>query len=231
MMALRTDSRPVAIVTGASRGIGKAVAEALAHDGYRLALASRSTAAAPGPDVLTFAFDISDEAGIRQMTGEVMKRFGRVDVLFNNAGIFAAGTSDMPIGEFDRVIDTNVRGAFLAAQAVAPIMMEQKSGYIINLSSRAGKIGFAANGVYCASKFAVGGFSESLFRKLAPYGVRVTALCPSYVNTDLARFATHLADEEKLSTDDIVQTVRYLLSLRGAVSVREIMLECRKLVK
>lgn len=230
----------VAIITGASRGIGACVAKGLAADGFATALVARSKdslaqvakeiEAAHAKDKLpvkTFAVDVSDHNAVQETVASVLEIFGRVDFLFNNAGVAHLGTTEVSIEEFDQTLAINLRGAFSFLKAVVPVMKKQKSGTIVNVSSRAGRIGFAGYGVYGASKFGLVGLSESLYRELSPLGIKVTALCPSWVDTDMAKYSG-LPAKEMLQAEDILSTVRWLLALSPAAAVKDVSLECRK---
>lgn len=235
----------VAIVTGASRGIGACVAAGLAKDGYAVALTARSldaldqvasliksecSASAEGaggqPDVATFALDVQDHEAVEGMVSSVVSSYKRIDLLFNNAGLGLEGTVDLPHEEFDRVVSVNLKGAFNFLKAVVPVMKEQGEGTIINVSSRAGKIGFANSGAYSASKFGLVGLSESLYRELCPLGIKVTTLCPSWVDTEMTKDAP-VSSEEMLVPDDLLKTVRWLLSLSSAAVVKDLIIECK----
>ncbi|MBN1361953.1 MAG: SDR family oxidoreductase [Sedimentisphaerales bacterium] len=234
------NDRPVAIVTGAGRGIGRALALALAQDGYRTVLMARTReqlesvagdiaqlgGAVPEPAV--YALDIADQQAVREAAQSIVERFGRVDVLVNNAGRWAAGIFDISPEEFRQLLAVNVAGALTLVQTVAPVMKRQGRGHIFNIASRAGKVGFPEEGAYCASKFALVGLSEALCKELAPQGIKVTSLCPAWVDTDMARQAgTPLPSAEMIQPDDLVKTVRWLLSLSPAACVREVLIECR----
>jgi NAD(P)-dependent dehydrogenase (short-subunit alcohol dehydrogenase family) len=228
----------VAIVTGASRGIGKCVAKGLAQDGYSLSLIARNqhdlasvaaeiaSAVGSAPPVMTHPLDVSDNEAVQRLIDAIHLQWGRIDLLFNNAGISYLGTLTAPLDDFDRVLSVNLRGAFSILKAVVPIMKTQGSGTIFNVASRAGKIGFAEYGVYGASKFGLVGLSESLYHELSPLGIKVTALCPSWVNTDMAKMSD-LPPEEMISPEDILATVRYVLNLSPAAAIKEIGIECR----
>ena len=228
----------VAVVTGASRGIGACVAEGLAADGYSLALTARSEndlkEVAQGikknlgdiaPQVVTYALDVQDHKAVEAMIASVKSEFGRIDLLFNNAGIDCVGSLEISIEEFDKVLSVNLRGAFSFLQAVVPIMQKQHSGTIINIASKAGKTGYAGWGVYGASKFGLVGLSESLYRELSPQGIKVTAICPGWVDTDMAKISG-LTSQEMISAEDILKAVRWLLSLSPAAVVKELIVEC-----
>lgn len=232
----------VAIVTGASRGIGACVAAGLAEDGYTVALTARSkqaldevAASIKGKgngkgkvegEVLTFALDVQDHAAVENMVSSVVSSQGHVDLLFNNAGAGVQGSIDLSYEEFDRVLSVNLKGAFNFLKAVVPIMKEQGEGTIINVASRAGKVGFVNSGAYGASKFGLVGLSESLYRELCPLGIKVTCLCPSWVDTEMTKEAP-VGKEEMLVPDDLLATVRWLLSLSSAAVVKDLIIECR----
>lgn len=228
----------VAIVTGASRGIGASIAQALVADGYITAITARSkdaltqlasrikSSGAKAENVVVYPLDIQDHSAVQAMVADVHSKFGGIDLLFNNAGTSMLGTTDVSIEDFDKTLAINLRGAFSFLKAIVPIMKGQSSGTIINVASRAGKVGFAEYGVYGASKFALVGLNESLYNELSPLGIKVTALCPSWVDTDMAE-NSGLTKEEMISTADLVTTVRWLLSLSPAAVVKDLIIECR----
>ena len=124
------------------------------------------------------------------------------------------------------MLDTNLTAQFVFLSAVIPVMKEQKSGYIFNVASRAGKIGFAGSGGYSASKFGLVGLNESLYRELTPLGISVTALCPGWVNTNMAYEAgTTLKGKQMIQPDDLFKTIKWLLSLSPGACVKEVVLE------
>ena len=229
-------SEKIAVVTGASRGIGRALALGLASEGYRVIAMARTKAAldelASSPiaanKIIALASDLSDpEKSTNALTG-YLEKFGHVDVLVNNAGMGKVGTLNVPLSEFNSLLTTNVSAPFRILQAVVPYMLEANSGMIINVASRAGKIGFAGFGSYAASKFAVVGLTEALYRELCPNGIKVTALCPSWVDTEMARQSgTTLPTEEMIQPEDLMKTINWLLALSPACCVKEIMIECR----
>lgn len=232
---------PVAIITGASRGIGRVVATGLALDGYLTVLIGRSrhilddvakdiweqTGQNEALSPWVLPMDMSHVEAIDRTLGPVLMKLGRVDVLVNNAGQWAGGSTDLPHREFNDLMRINISAQVAVTQSVVPLMKKQGQGHIFNVASRAGKIGFADSGAYCASKFALVGFSESLYRELATEGIKVTALCPGWVHTDMAVEAgTPLAPEDMIQPEDLLQTVRWLLSLSAHACVREVVLEC-----
>jgi len=233
--------RGLAIVTGASRGIGAAIAAGLAGDGYRTVLIARGReglervrqgileqdAACPEPILLPG--DITDYAAVAGELSRVCESSGPVEVLVNSAAIFLEGSLEQPVEQFRRIMDVNVTAQYNILQTVAAIMKKQRNGWIINIASRAGKYGFSGGGTYSTTKFALVGLTESLYRELAPLGIRVTALCPGWVDTDMAwESGTPLKAQEMIQPEDMAKTVLYLLNLSPAVRIREIVLEVSK---
>lgn len=226
----------VALVTGASRGIGRVVAAGLSQRGYRVAALARNveTLAGIGADdgsVMPIRCDVTDDAAVAAAVDQVVRESGRIDVLFNNAGILRPGTLDLATDEFDAQLQTNLRAAWLVMKTVAPHLQHRGSGHIINLASRSGKFGHAGVGAYCATKFGVVGLNEALMKELAPKGIKVTAICPSWVNTDMAKQAgCDLPPEEMIQPQDIMCTIDWLLSLSPAACVKDIVLYCRNTI-
>ena len=227
----------VAVVTGASRGIGRAVASGLAQDGFALALVARrrepldalaaDLARAPGVEHSVWALDVADADAIRTAVAAIATRYGRIDVLVNGAGTYEAGTLGLSGAALEYTLTVNLVAPFLFMQAALPFMKAQGRGHVFNVASRAGKVGFAGDGVYVASKFGLVGLSESVYREHATAGICVTSLCPGWTDTDMARAAgTPLTPQEMIQPDDILETIRWLLRLSPAVRVREVMLEC-----
>jgi len=230
-------TKPFAIITGASRGIGKAVAHYFAAQGYDLALLAQNpqrlkTAAeeiaTPNIVVETYALDIADTVAVTTTIQAILAAHSRVDVLFNNAGILVPGTTHLSLTDFSRMLQINLLGAFAIAKPVAEVMQKQGFGYIFNLASNGGKRALPEFGGYCASKFGLVGLNEALQKELAKSCVKVTALCPSVTSTDMTQNFS-MPDEEKIQLDDIVKTVAYLLSLNVNTHVPEMIIKCRSL--
>ena len=183
----------VAIVTGAGQGIGQQIALRLAQDGARVILAdineaglantSRLISSESHQDSLGVPADVSSEDMVRKMVAVAVERFGRVDILVNNSGI--AGPSkpveDITLEEWDQTMSVNLRGVFLCCKYVVPIMKNQRSGSIINISSITGKLPLVCRTPYAASKIAVIGLTRTLAAELGEYNIRVNALCPGSV--------------------------------------------------
>lgn len=186
----------VAIVTGAGRGIGHAIAVRLASEGARVACVSRSEEnARRTSDELNiirpeaarpYAVDVADHAAVQETGGRILQDFGKVDILINNAGVTRDGLSmRMPVADWDTVINTNLGGAFNFVQSVIRAMIKQRSGRIINISSVIGLIGNAGQTNYAASKAGLIGFTKSLARELASRGITVNAVAPGFIVTDM----------------------------------------------
>ncbi|MBP1207892.1 NAD(P)-dependent dehydrogenase (short-subunit alcohol dehydrogenase family) [Duganella sp. 1411] len=191
-----------ALVTGGARGIGAACAQALLLRGARVTLAGRdaqalaaaqasmSTACPPGAEIATQVLDVADEDSVRAGFAASAERFGRIDILINNAGQAAAA----PFGKTDaalwqRMLDVNLTGTFHCAQAALPAMLEAKWGRIVNVASTAGLTGYRYATAYTAAKHGVVGLTRALALEVATKGVTVNAVCPGYTDTDIVRDA------------------------------------------
>lgn len=190
----------VALVTGAGRGIGKAIATAYARAGAKLALCARTsseldqTAAelrALKVEVLSSVCDVSLEDPVQQFVASAQKNFGRVDVLVNNAGVMTRPSpiTDLDVKKWDYTIAVNLRGPFLVSRAVLPIMMKQKSGSIINVSSMIGRGAYANFIAYATSKWGLEGFTQTLAAEARSSHIRVNSVEPGYVATKLTGFS------------------------------------------
>jgi 3-oxoacyl-[acyl-carrier protein] reductase len=222
----------VAVVTGAGRGIGHAIAVRLAKEGARVASVSRTEAnaqktadeinAARADAAKAYAVDVADQAAVQKAAEQIFADFGRVDILVNNAGVTRDGLSmRMSMDDWDTVLNTNLKGAFNFTQAVMRPMIKQRSGRIINISSIAGLIGNAGQANYAASKAGLIGLTKTLARELASRGITVNAVAPGLIETDMT---TVLSEEvrqnilknvplEKLGEpEDIAGAVAYLAS-------------------
>ncbi|MDE3193071.1 MAG: glucose 1-dehydrogenase [Chloroflexota bacterium] len=198
-MAGRVGGR-VAIVTGGAHGLGRAYCEGLAAEGARIVVADVDGEAATalavalergGAEALALTTDVSSEASTREMAERTLERFGRVDVLVNNAAVFATipitrgGIEDISVEEWDRVMGVNLRGVFLASRAVVPAMKRQRAGKIVNISSGTAFSGSAGRIHYVASKGGVVSFTRTLARELGPFGVTVNAIAPGATETEV----------------------------------------------
>ena len=194
-MELRELAGQVVIVTGASRGIGRAIALAFARQGCPVTLAGRDLARLCevagqieklGGASLVCPTDVTKIHQLRGMVDETVSKFGRIDILVNNAGVLILKkVIDTTVEDWDLTLDTNLKAVFLAAKAVLPYMMEQKYGQIITVASIAGKRSGLMHGSYSAAKFGVLGFTEALASEVKEYNIRVNAVNPGMVDTDL----------------------------------------------
>lgn len=222
----------VAIVTGASRGIGKEIVLTLAKTGANvvinymgnkeLAEGVAEEAKKLGRDALVIQADVSTSDGVENLVSKTLDHFGRIDILVNNAGI----TRDnliirMKEEDWDKVIDTNLKSVFLTSKAVGKIMMKQREGKIVNISSVVGTLGNAGQANYVAAKSGVIGLTKSLARELAPRGINVNAVAPGFIQTDMTANLTDNIKEKLLEqiplarlgeTKDIANIVKFLVS-------------------
>lgn len=222
----------VAVITGAGRGIGHAIAIRLAREGAKVASVSRTevNAQKTADEINTsrtdaaraYAVDVADHAAVQEVGGQILEHFGRVDILVNNAGVTRDGLSmRMSLDDWDTVLNTNLKGAFNFVQALQRSMIKQRSGRIINISSVIGLIGNAGQANYAASKAGLIGLTKSLARELASRGITVNAVAPGLIETDMTGV---LSDEIRKSIlqkiplatlgqpDDIAGAVAYLAS-------------------
>jgi NAD(P)-dependent dehydrogenase (short-subunit alcohol dehydrogenase family) len=181
-MSLRT-----AVVTGGGSGIGRAISNQLRKDGFRVAVLDVGQVSDPSDLVLRC--DVTDSGDVQESIAEVVRQFGRLDVLVNNAGITgsqqATTLHQTPVDEWDRVHAVNVRGPFLCSRAVLPVMMQQESGHIITIASVAGLYAFPGRSAYTSSKGAALMLTRSIAVDYAKYGIRANAICPGMVYTPM----------------------------------------------
>ncbi|MBX5283059.1 SDR family NAD(P)-dependent oxidoreductase [Rhizobium sp. NLR10a] len=204
------------LITGSSRGLGRALAEAVLAAGDNLVATARDPAQLAvlselyRSQVLTLALDVTDEQAAAAAVEAGVKRFGRIDVLVNNAGYGNVGPiEDISLADFRAQIETNLFGTVIMTKAVIALMREQGAGHIIQFSSVGGRIGPAGRGAYSAAKFAVEGFSEVLSKEIAPFGIRVTVIEPGGFRTDFAGASTVLAEGRANYAETVGATVRF----------------------
>ena len=229
-------SGKVAFVTGASRGIGRAIALRLAADGAKVALnfASNSAKAeavkaeieSTGAEALLVQGDVSDFQTVTELIKRVVDEWGRIDILINNAGI----TRDnlllkMSEDDFDKVISTNLKGVFNCTKSVTKLMMKQRTGRIVNMSSVVGLKGNISQANYAAAKAGIIGFTKSAARELASRGVTVNAVAPGFINTDMTAALSEKVKEVMLqeipagrmgTPEDVANAVAFLVSDQAA---------------
>jgi 3-oxoacyl-[acyl-carrier protein] reductase len=222
----------VAVVTGAGRGIGHAIAVRFAMEGARVASVSRTEAnaqktadeinTARADAAKAYAVDVADQAAVQKAAEQIFADFGRVDILVNNAGVTRDGLSmRMSMEDWDTVLNTNLKGAFNFIQAVMRPMIKQRSGRIINISSIAGLIGNAGQANYAASKAGLIGLTKTLARELASRGITVNAVAPGLIETDMTTVLSEEIRQNILKNvplgklgepEDIAGAVAYLAS-------------------
>jgi NADP-dependent 3-hydroxy acid dehydrogenase YdfG len=207
----------VAVVTGASRGIGAAVARALDEQGVRLGLASRSGDDLGIDGAVAQPCDIRDPDQIEALVGATVERFGRLDIAVANAGVGAYGLFlELQPDDVEEMIDVNVKGLLYTVRAALPHLIQSGEGDLVTLASEAGRRGFPRETVYCASKFAQVGFTRALDHELREQGVRCTNVCPGGVATDFAMGRGRTPDmpelEGMMTAEDIAETVIFVLT-------------------
>lgn len=235
------------LVTGATSGFGRAIAERFAKEGYtvcitgrraeRLAEVKTALEQQYGVRVLTLQFDVRDSAQVAAAMEDFKKQVDRVDILVNNAGL-ASGLSTIDEGDlsdWEVMIDTNVKGLLYMTRQILPMMREQASGHIINIGSTAGKSVYKNGNVYCATKFAVDALTQATRIDMLPYGIKVTAINPGMAHTEfsLVRFK---GDEERaenmykgvrpLQAEDIADITWYCASLPPHVCINDLTVTC-----
>jgi NAD(P)-dependent dehydrogenase (short-subunit alcohol dehydrogenase family) len=210
----------VALVTGASRGIGLAIARRLGLCGARLSVCARQaeplrqaaeTLRSEGIEAVDVPADVTSPAQVAELVRRTNQALGEIDILVNNAGVgrFAA-LHELSEEDWDRVIDTNLKGTFLCSKAVAPGMIRKRSGHIVNIASLAGKNAFAGGAAYCASKWGLLGLTSCLAEDLRGYGIRASAICPGTVETE---FSPHAGKDSSkmLQPEDVAHVVEMIL--------------------
>jgi Short-chain alcohol dehydrogenase of unknown specificity len=234
----------VALITGASSGIGEATARALSSAGAKVALVARrkdrlenlqKEIQQKDGQALAIAADVTKKDDVKKAVDACLKTFGRIDILINNAGIMPLSyVKNLKEDEWERMVDVNIKGVLYGIGAVLPSMIEQSSGHIVNISSIAGRRVFAGGAVYCATKFAVAALSEGLRMELsAEHKIRVTVIEPGLVATELPNTITDTEFQTKvfpsfakvkpLMADDIARAILYAVTQPPHVDVAEIL--------
>jgi NADP-dependent 3-hydroxy acid dehydrogenase YdfG len=211
----------VALITGASAGIGQSCARALASEGARLVLTARrrerldalkKEIEAVGSKAVIVTGDAREEETATRAVKAATNTYGRIDILINNTGVGNyKNLAETSAAEYDEMMDTNVRSTFLFTRHVVPVMLKQKSGTILMISSMAGVYGFGGEAVYCMTKFAQVGFAQALDRELRESGIKVGAICPGGVKTEFAigkgRTEQSVKESNMLDAEDVAGVV------------------------
>jgi short-subunit dehydrogenase len=223
-----------AVITGASRGIGKAIARKFAANGYGLYLCSRHDesllkaaeelkAEFPSVSIHSKAFDLGKKQQAQFFARWVLEQANSIDILVNNAGTFVPGNvSDEPDGALEEMLDVNLCSAYHLTRSLLPRFLEQKSGHIFNMGSIAGLKAYPGGGAYSISKFALNGFSQNLRHELMPHGIKVTTLMPGAVYTD--SWKGFVAEERIMQAEDIAEMVYTASQLSPQATVEEIII-------
>ena len=234
----------IAIVTGASSGIGYATALALAKEGAKVAIAARRTnlldklqkeISQNGGQSLVCSCDVTKRKECESLVDATVKKWGRLDILINNAGIMPLSfVKNLKVDEWEQMVDVNIKGVLFCTAAAIPHMIKQNSGHIVNISSVAGRIVFVAGSVYCATKYAVRAFSEGLRQELSTRNnIRVTTIEPGIVATELTNtitdksleaFVKHSKTIEALQASDIANAIVFAVNAPSHVNVNEILI-------
>ncbi len=224
----------VAMVTGASRGIGFAIARKLGELGAKVSICARDTKnleravgelKRDGISTLGVHADVTRAADVTLLVQETENSFGPIEIVVNNAGIGYFGPShEASESSWDMVLDTNLKAVFLMTGAVAPKMIERRSGHIINIASLAGKNAFAGGGIYCASKWGLLGFTQCVAEDLRGYGIRVSAICPGSVLTDFTNPDSKKDTRKMLQPDDVAHAVAMMVTQAPQSFISEILI-------
>ena len=230
---------PLALITGGSRGIGFAIAQHLAQQGYDLVLMARDIIRLKQAkaeilegcsqcEISVHSVDMGDPEAAYQQTQAILRERGRVDVVFNNAGIVIDGTSELPVTDFQAMQRINVDSVLAVATAATVVMKRQQSGLIINVASLAALRPMHHTGGYSATKAAVVALSQAMYQELLPQGIRVTALCPSIIDTDMTQ-RYDFDNQQKIPLSDLVHAVDYLLKQSPNATTPVLSIHCRAL--
>lgn len=231
--------KKIAIITGASSGIGKGIARFLFSElDYKVILIARNLdqlqkikteflSIKSNADVSLVSCDVADYQKLKKNLVPIIETEGRIDLLVNSSGYVKRGTSELCPEEFQKMVNTNLMGPFNLINLVTPMMKQQKSGRIINISSISGVEARAELGGYAASKFGLMGLNDALYQELAPFGIHVTAICPNLVATEMTKDVTTIKPDEFITVEEIVNTVKLILSYSDNVMLKEIVLRNR----
>jgi 3-oxoacyl-[acyl-carrier protein] reductase len=227
-------TRSTAFVTGATQGIGRATALALGRAGYRVGICARTAQKveavvaelrAEGIEAAGAAADVADPEQVRRSVAQVVEQLGEIDVLVNNAGVLIARPfAELTLADWDATMATNLRGLFVVTSAVLPAMRRRREGTVVNVASLAGRNGFVGGAAYAASKHGVLGFSRSLLLEVRKEGIRVVAICPGSVDTEMLHEQPLLqANPQRiLQPEDVADAILHAVRLPARATVSEL---------
>jgi 3-oxoacyl-[acyl-carrier protein] reductase len=224
----------VAVVTGAGRGIGAAIARALARLGASVVVSGRTqapldqtvqTIVSSGNRAEAVQCDVASREAVDRLARHIRDRYGRIDILVNNAGVggFATPLHQLPVEDWDRIINTNLRGVFYTIRALAPLMIEGRGGHIINMSSLAGKNPLPNGAAYAASKWGLNGLTYSVAEELRSHNIRVAVICPGSTQTELSPHEGR-DPSRMLQPEDVAHVVEMLVTQSPQSFASEILL-------
>ena len=233
------NTNPVALITGASRGIGAGIALSLAEQGYHLALMARSEQAlfsisqqceAKGVQVLPLVVDVNDKVLVKESISQLIQQFGRLDTFVCNQGTFEKKINiDNDVDDsWETVLMTNLHASMHLTRLVLPHIIDSPpslSRAIIFMASVAGKLTSAGNAAYCASKHGLLGFANSVFEEVREYPIKISSICPGFVDTDMVNKNPRLNPKKMIQVTDIVTTVNYILAMSANCCPQEILLK------
>lgn len=229
-----SDGGRVAMISGATRGIGAEIADALRRDGHRLSLGVRDVAAArarfgaEGDDLVFVPYEATDPQAATCWVEATLARFGRIDVLVNNAGIASfVGLEEGDPDELDRLYAIDVKAPFLLIRAALPALKASGSGRVVNVASLSGKRVMGLNAGYQMMKHAMVALTHAVRRLGWEHGIRATALCPGFVATDLTAHVTDLPAEAMTDPKDLARLVATVVGLPNTAAVAELLVNCR----
>lgn len=222
------------IITGAGRGIGKSTALLFAEQGANCVLVSRTASdlaqvaaeiEKKGGRAFPLESDISNDEHVSKIVQDTISTFGSIEILINNAGLgWRNDVVKARVEDWDQTLAVNLRGAMRLTQKVLPVMMKKRNGVIINISSISGKIGYAGSSAYCASKFGLMGFTEALFKEVRNEGIKVSVICPGYVDTSLIPNTRKIDRSKMIDPHDIAKACLFVATSSAVSCPTEIVI-------
>ncbi|MBF4246711.1 SDR family NAD(P)-dependent oxidoreductase [Vibrio anguillarum] len=226
----------VAIITGASRGIGKTISHYFAQEGYSLVLLALNTenleqakaelkSLYSSCSVKTLSVDFNNPSEVETIITSIIKEHGNIDAMVNSAGVLAAGNTNLPLAKLSELVNVNLLSTITACNLVAEKMKQQGYGEIYNLGSTAGLVPVPKIAAYSATKAAIVSYSQSLYHELLPFGVKICCLCPSVVDTDMTNDG-RIANRLKIEKQDLAKALSFIRSLSPGAAVSTLSIRC-----